>query len=146
MTPEGRLRLAIAAAAVVGLAIAGYLSVTEASGELPQCIAGESGCATVATSDYAELAGIPVAYLGFGGYLLIAGSALHAGDPGRVAGAFLALVGFGFSAYLTFIELFEIEAICQYCVASALTMTVLLALTGWRLAVFAGAEAAAHDH
>lgn len=140
MLRERRLRVAIGVAAAIGLAVAGYLSITEASGNLPQCVAGESGCATVATSDYADLAGVPVAYIGLGGYLLIAASAAIPGDPGRLAGAFLALVGFGFSAYLTFIELFEIEAICQYCVASALTMTVLLALTGWRLVAFAGAD------
>lgn len=146
MAPELRLRVAIGVAAAVGLAIAAYLSITEASGELPQCIAGESGCATVATSDYADLAGVPVAYIGFGGYVLIAASALLAGDLGRAGGAFLALVGFGFSAYLTFIELFEIEAICQYCVASALTMTVLLVLAAWRLLAFAGADTTTEHH
>ena len=35
----------------------------------------------------------------------------------------LALVGFGFSAYLTYLELFVIDAICQWCVASAVLMT-----------------------
>ena len=38
----------------------------------------------------------------------------------------LALVGFGFSAYLTYLELFVIDAICQWCVASAALMTLLL--------------------
>ena len=43
-------------------------------------------------------------------------------------------VGFGFSAYLTYLELFEIDAICQWCVASAVIMTVLLVLT-WTRAI-----------
>jgi uncharacterized membrane protein len=131
----------VAAAALIcalGVAVAGYLSVTEASGELPQCVAGSSGCATVATSDYAELAGIPVAYLGLGGYLAVAASLLVPGDPGRLAGATLSLVGFGFSAYLTYVELFVIDAICQYCVVSAVLMSLLLAATAWRLIAFAG--------
>ena len=38
----------------------------------------------------------------------------------------MALVGFGFSAYLTYLELFVIDAICQWCVASAVLMTLLL--------------------
>jgi hypothetical protein len=37
-------------------------------------------------------------------------------------------VGFGFSAYLTYLELFVIDAICQWCVASAVLMTALFAL------------------
>ena len=39
-----------------------------------------------------------------------------------MAGALLALVGFGFSAYLTWVELFEIDAVCQWCVVSAVLM------------------------
>jgi uncharacterized membrane protein len=137
---ERRLVAATAALCALGLLVAGYLSVTEASGELPQCVAGSSGCATVATSDYAELAGIPVAYLGLAGYLGIAATLLLRGDPGRLTGVFLALVGFGFSAYLTYIELDVIDAICQYCVVSAILMTLLLAVTSWRLIAFAGSD------
>lgn len=46
-----------------------------------------------------------------------------------MSGALLALVGFGFSAYLTWVELFEIDAICQWCAASAVLMTALAAAT-----------------
>ena len=49
-------------------------------------------------SSYAELAGIPVAVLGLIGYALILASLWLPGDSGRLAGAVLALVGFGFSA------------------------------------------------
>jgi len=55
------------------------------------------------------------------------------GDTGLLAGAVLALGGFGFSAYLTYRELFTINAICQWCVASAVLMTVLAVLTVWRV-------------
>jgi uncharacterized membrane protein len=50
-----------------------------------------------------------------------------------MASAFLALVGFGFSMYLTWAELFRIHAICQWCVASAVIMTALMVLTLVRL-------------
>ena len=42
-------------------------------------------------------------------------------------------MGFGFSAYLTYVELFRIHAVCQWCVASAVLMTALAALTVARL-------------
>ena len=71
--------------------------------------------------------------LGLGGYALILASLWLPGDNGRIAGALLALVGFGFSAYLTWLELFEIDAICQWCVASAVLMTILAVATSWRL-------------
>ncbi len=43
-----------------------------------------------------------------------------------MAGFGVALVGFGYSVYLTYLELFMIEAICQWCVASAVLMTIVL--------------------
>jgi len=135
---EQALRIAIGALSLAGVGIAGYLSVTEASGDLPACVAGGGGCETVALSSYAELAGIPVAYLGLLGYVLILASVFVPGDPGRLAGATLALVGFGFSLYLTYLELFVIDAICQWCVASAAVMTAVFALAVARLVRYAG--------
>jgi uncharacterized membrane protein len=44
----------------------------------------------------------------------------------------LTLVGFGFSAYLTYRELFSIHAICEECATSAGILTVLMALSVWR--------------
>jgi uncharacterized membrane protein len=79
----------------------------------------------VQSSDYAQLAGVPVAVLGLAGYLgLLATLALPEG-LGRQAAAFLALAGAAFSAYLTYVEVAEIRAICQWCVVSALLMTAL---------------------
>ena len=42
------------------------------------------------------------------------------------------LGGFGFSAYLTYRELFSIHAICEWCVSSAVIMTILMCLSIWR--------------
>ena len=44
----------------------------------------------------------------------------------------VALTGFGFSAYLTYREIFTIKAICEWCVSSAILMTILVILTGIR--------------
>jgi uncharacterized membrane protein len=126
---EQRLRLVTAVLAVFGLAIAGYLTWVHYADLEPFCVAGGGGCEKVQTSDYAELAGIPVAVLGLAGYAAILLSTFVAGEAGRLAGALLALVGFGFSLYLTYLELFTIDAICQWCVASAVVMGVLAVVT-----------------
>jgi uncharacterized membrane protein len=123
-----RLRLAIALLAVVGLGVSGYLSYVHYAGVEPIC-AASGGCEKVQSSRYAELAGVPVALLGVIGYVLILATALVRGDVPAIAGSFLALAGLGFSVYLTYLELFEIDAICQWCVASAVVMAALAALT-----------------
>jgi len=124
---ERRLRLVIAGLALGGMAVAGYLTYVHYAGLEPFCAGGGGGCERVKSSSYAELAGVPVALLGLIGYALILASLAVPAEPGRMAGALLALVGFGFSAYLTWVELFEIDAVCQWCVVSAVLMTALAA-------------------
>ena len=85
------------------------------------------------SSSYASLAGIPVAVLGLAGYLAIGVALAVSGETARLAAAALALCGFGFSAYLTYLELFVIDAICQWCVISAVLMTALATLAVRRL-------------
>ena len=131
---DGQLRLAAAALGLAGLAIAIYLTVVHYDHSSPVCVGGGGGCEKVQSSDYAELAGVPVAVLGTIGYALILASLLVPGDAGRFAGALLGLVGVGFSVYLTYLELFVIDAICQWCVASAVVMAALTAVTLIRFA------------
>ena len=126
------LRLAIGVLALAGLAIAAYLTYVHYAGIKPLCLSS-GGCETVQASRYAKLGGVPVATLGLGGYALIAASVLSYTETARLIGAGSALVGLGFSAYLTYRELFTIDAICQWCVASAVIMTLLALLTTWRL-------------
>jgi uncharacterized membrane protein len=131
---EGRLRIAVAVLAVAGLGVAGYLTWVHYADLEPICAGGSGGCERVQSSEYAELAGVPVALLGLIGYGAILASLAVPGDAGRFAGALLALAGFGFSAWLTYVELFEIDAICQWCVASAVLMTALAVITSLRFA------------
>ena len=107
--------------------------MTEFGGGTPLCVAGGHGCETVARSKYSHVAGINVAAIGIAGYVLILGAAALRGDPGRFAGLIFALVGFGFSAYLTYREVATIDAICTWCVASAVVMTALAAVTCLRV-------------
>lgn len=131
--PRGfALRTATIVVAVIGTAIAAYLTYVHYAGIEPIC-AVSGGCEKVQSSEYAELAGIPVALLGLIGYLGILAAAVAPGDAARLVASSLALGGFAFSLYLTYLELFEIDAICQWCVASAVAMTVLALLTALRL-------------
>jgi uncharacterized membrane protein len=129
----GVLRAASAAVALAGLAIAAYLTVVHYSGGAPAC-AISHGCATVQQSRYAELLGVPVALLGMAGYAAILASLARASEGARTASAFLSLAGFGFSGWLTYVEVARLEAICSWCVASAVCMTVLAVLSVARMA------------
>lgn len=130
---DRRLHRAALAIAALGVAVAGYLTYVHYAGLKPFCAGGGGGCERVQSSSYASLSAIPVAVLGLAGYVAITIALLVAGERARLAAAALAVSGFGFSAYLTYLELFVVRAICQWCVASAVLLTVLAVLTGWRL-------------
>jgi uncharacterized membrane protein len=126
------LRTAGLVLAALGIAVAGYLVYVHYADIDPVCNIAH-GCHKVQTSQYAKLSGVPVALLGLIGYVTILAALLVPGEPARMVAALTALVGFGFSLYLTYRELFTIDAICQWCVASAVLMTGLAVLCTWRL-------------
>ncbi|HEX5309102.1 MAG TPA: vitamin K epoxide reductase family protein [Solirubrobacteraceae bacterium] len=126
------LRIAMIALTVLGIGIATYVTYVHYAGIKPACTAGES-CTKVQTSVYSELAGVPVALMGLIGYVAILATLLAPeSENTRFATLVLTLGGFGFSAYLTYRELFSIHAICEWCVTSAIVMTVLMLLSIWR--------------
>jgi uncharacterized membrane protein len=130
---DRRLRVVALALALVGIGVAAYLTYVHYAGLQPFCAGGGHGCERVQSSTYAKVADLPVALLGLAGYLAIAAALVAPGQRAQLAAAALAVTGFGFSAYLTYLELFVIHAICQWCVASAVLLTMLAALTVWRL-------------
>ena len=142
---EWSLRRAIAFCAALGVAVAAYIAITEAGGDSPVCLAGGSGCKTVADSSYSHVAGINIAIFGVIGYLLLLGSAFFANDAARLGGFLIALGGFGYSLFLTYIEIFKIEAICHWCVASAVLMTIIFLLSATRLIGYGGTDGAVPD-
>jgi uncharacterized membrane protein len=127
----------------LGVLISAYLSVKRFTGGSLAC-SRWAQCDVVNNSLYAKIYGVPVAFIGLAGYLLILGMALAAleteGDRRRrfvALGFVFALGGLVFSAYLTYIELYVIEAICSWCVASAIVITLLVvvgAVNLWRTA------------
>jgi uncharacterized membrane protein len=140
---ESNLRRAIAFVAALGVGVAAYIAIAESGGGSPVCLAGGSGCKTVAESSYSHVAGVNIAVFGVVGYLLLLASAFVAGDAARLGGFVVALGGFGYSVFLTYIEIFKIEAICQWCVASAVLMTIVFLLSATRLIGYGGTGAEA---
>jgi uncharacterized membrane protein len=135
---EGTLRAIATFVAVFGIGVATYITIADSGGGAPACVAGGGGCETVADSSYSHLLGVNVAVFGIIGYVLLLTVALLRGDAVRMAGFVISLGGFGFSVYLTYLELFKIEAICQWCVASAVLMTILFGLNAVRMVGYVG--------
>jgi uncharacterized membrane protein len=138
VTQRGHIarRAILGALAMVGLLISAYLTWIHYMGVAPVCVGGSGGCETVQTSSYATIFGVPVAVLGLVGYAGLLFSALLRGEAGVYLAFLVALVGTLFSAYLTYLELFVIHALCQWCLASAAIMVAALlsaSLGVWRL-------------
>ena len=140
MPSEWTLRRIIAFVAVLGIGVATYITIADSGGGAPTCLAGGSGCETVANSSYSHIAGVNIAVFGIVGYVLLLASSFFANDAARFGGFAVALGGFGFSVYLTYLEIFKIEAICQWCVASAVLMTIQFLLNATRLIGYAGTD------
>ena len=123
---QARLRTAVAALALVGVAIAGYLTYVHYAGVSITCSTG--GCETVQHSRYAEIFGVPVALLGLLAFVGILASAIRGGIEGRAATLSISLAGVAFAAYLLVVQLAVIGAVCEWCVASDAVTTLIAAL------------------
>lgn len=133
-------RQGIALLALLGLLVAAYLALYKA-GAIGTLACGVGSCETVQLSRWATLLGVPVALWGVAYYAVLLGVALLAlqgsyAESRVVSLALLTLTGWGvvFSAWLTYLELFVIHAICQWCVVSAILVTIafIVACIDWR--------------
>jgi uncharacterized membrane protein len=126
-----RLEIWSVALALAGAGIAGYLTIVHYRESLLVC-SGISDCETVQNSEYAEVAGIPVALLGLLMFVAMLGLAVvrmmrpELADAATMAIFVMVVAGIGFYIYLTYLELFVINAICQWCVVSSLVTIGLL--------------------
>ena len=128
-------RMAISALALAGAFLASYLTLYKL-GYIGTLACGTGGCETVQMSKWGNLAGQPVALWGVGFYvamfaLATLGTFSSWAEDRRVSIGLVAMSGWGvlFSAWLTWLELFKIQAICRFCVGSALIVLVLFVLS-----------------
>jgi uncharacterized membrane protein len=127
---------------LIGLAIAGYLSVVELRGDLPYC-GPLKGCEEVALSDYARVGGVPVAVFGVLLSISLFALAIAWMRSGRIellaAHYGLSLIGVVFELYFTYLELFVIGAVCVWCASYGLSLVArfAVALRVWRRASIA---------
>lgn len=136
---NGYLRWSVLPLALAGLGITAYLTAHEYGDTTLAC--GPVGdCGYVQSSPYGSLGPIPVSTLGCALYAVVLAVALLAvARPARSAAALLVLLpltvgGFLYSAYLTYVEFFVLEALCVWCLASAGILTAIFALTSLQVA------------
>lgn len=128
-------RMLVALVALTGVFVALYLTLYKL-GYIGTLACAVGSCETVQTSKWATLLGYPVGAWGvayYVGVLAIALLGLTArwADSRGLSDVLLAVTTFGllFSIWLTYLELFVIHAICQWCVVSAILATILFVLS-----------------
>lgn len=127
-----KFRMLAALLSLAGILVSAYLWMFK-HGYIGTLACGTGGCETVQLSAYSSFLGVDVALIGIVGYVVLLGVALVGLQPAWLgrreparATVLLALGGVAFAAYLTWLELFVIHAICRWCVGSAVLITALL--------------------
>jgi len=128
---------ALISLSAAGFAVSAYLTAAHFGGP-PLTCAGIGGCDIVNSSRYAYFAGVPVALLGALLYVTLMGIAAAWAIRGwdeRLVTAFwgLALAGALYAVYLTYVEIAIIDAVCVWCLTSAVIVSLCLALSSWAL-------------
>jgi uncharacterized membrane protein len=128
-------RMLVALVALAGVFVALYLTLYKL-GYIGTIACAVGSCETVQTSKWATFLGLPVGAWGVGYYLVVLTLALiglsgRFVESARLSETLVALTGVGllFSLWLTYLELFVIHAICQWCVISAILATILFVLS-----------------
>lgn len=121
------LRLWILTVSSAGIALAGYLTYVHYQPAALICTGG-GGCETVQDSDYATLAGIPVAVLGLVAWSIVLGLTVWDSELARELTVVAAVSTLGFAAYLVVLQLFVIDAVCTWCMANDVVLVPLLAV------------------
>ncbi|MCJ7710651.1 MAG: vitamin K epoxide reductase family protein, partial [Chloroflexi bacterium] len=128
---RGPFGLPLIAVTLAGLAASGYLTLVRLAGEAAVC-GPSKGCETVATSEYSVVLGIPVAVMGVLFSLAVLACAVtwwRSADRRALLLAYLLLlVGTLAVAYLTYLEVFVIHAICLWCVSYAVAVVGALGI------------------
>lgn len=118
--------------ACVGLFIALYIGIHHYAGASPPCGAAQSGCDEIAKPKNSTFAGIPIAFYGAFAYFALALMAFGRAVVGpsrspRLGNAMwlVSALGTAISIGLIVWAIRILEATCVWCIASAITMTLL---------------------
>jgi uncharacterized membrane protein len=120
-------------AALIGFADALYLTINAFANTVPPCLIG--GCEVVTTSVYSRIFGIPIALFGALYYVTIMTLLVMHVDfkdeikKGKILVTIFLIVNAGalVSLFLVALQLFVLNAICQYCMISALASFIICA-------------------
>jgi uncharacterized membrane protein len=125
-------RMSAALLSLIGLLISAYLYLYTI-GKIGTLACGSGDCETVQMSPWSRFAGLDVSLIGILGYAGLLVVSLAALQPGLATQRWpttlllwLAGAGVVFTAYLTYLELFVIEAVCRWCVGSAVIIVGIL--------------------
>jgi uncharacterized membrane protein len=131
---------------IAGIGVSGYLAYMQVAGGSLACTRWAQ-CDVVNNSTYATLLGVSVSFIGLAGYLALLALAIGALTTGGSThctilriGFLMALGGFAFSAWLTYVEIYIIEALCAWCLASAAIITLLTISNGMSVRQFVPQE------
>jgi uncharacterized membrane protein len=135
-----KLYVTAAIVSLIGLADSIYLTVEHVTGRSVRCTI-VAGCSEVLSSQYAVVAGVPLALIGAAAYFSVFSLATLAAFGYRSAGRLLTVLVitmFLVSLWLIYLQAFVIHAFCQFCllsaaVTTALTVIVLFARRAARL-------------
>jgi uncharacterized membrane protein len=131
----------IQVAALIGLLDSIYLAYVKIASAPIYCTPGLGDCEVVNASRWSELFGIPLGVYGMAGFGLILLVTTYGMRINWVASYTdlilfgISTTGFFFSLYLTGIEIFVLKTVCQWCLLSAIAITVIFVTTIIRLVV-----------
>ncbi|MCY4062743.1 MAG: vitamin K epoxide reductase family protein [Chloroflexi bacterium] len=125
---------------LIGLLVAGYLSYLKLAEAPAVCVeTGPFDCNVVLNSQYSELGGVPIAYLGFAVYVVI-GAVLvlerrveWLREWGRLLSFGIGLFAWLFSMWLVYVQFVLLEALCPWCLTHETNFTVLFILICYRV-------------
>lgn len=125
-------RMTAALLSLAGLFVSAYLYLYKI-GKIGTLACGTGGCETVQLSPWSRVAGLEVSLIGILGYAGLLVLSLASLQPALVDRKWptsvlrvLAAFGVAFTAYLTYLELFVIHAICRWCVVSGAIIVAIL--------------------
>ncbi len=125
---------------IIGLCVSGYLSYLKLFEQAAACVqGGPFNCGVVLNSQYSELGNVPIAYLGFAIYALLALLALAQNrvaflrEYGDLLAFGIALFAWLFSMWLVFVQFVLLQALCPWCLTHEVNFTVLFFLLTHRV-------------